>query len=79
MNIVRTKNRNHALFLTDGELLALGFCLVNILGESGISQYDQIARSLSSTLLSEPQLYLLRELLNQIRLENGSSNDDCCR
>ena len=70
MNLVRTKNGNHALFLTDGELLSIGFCLVNLLGESGISQFDQIARSLSSTLLSDAQVCLLHQLLDLIRLQN---------
>ena len=76
MNIVRTKNGNHALFLTDGELLGLGFCLVNLLGESGISYSDRVAQSLSSTLLSDAQVFLLHQLLDQIRLQHESCDYD---
>ena len=72
MKVFKT-NYGKGVYMSDTELIALGFIAVNILGETGIPFLDEYAKKTSPTLLSEDQLMVLHELYEAIKeeVQNG--------
>lgn len=68
MKVFRT-NYGKGIYLSDSELLALGFIAVNLLGKTGIPFLDEYSEKTVPTLLSDGQLSVLDELLSAIRKE----------
>lgn len=71
MKVFRT-NYGKGIYLDDGELVALGFIAVNLLGKTGIPFLDEYANKTTPTLLSDGQMAVLDELLNSIRKEQNN-------
>lgn len=68
MTVFQTRN-GKGIYLSDSELLALGFIAINLLGQTGYSFLDDYAEKTVGTLLSEYQLAVLHDLLDAIRKE----------
>ena len=71
MKVFRT-NYGKGIYLDDGELVALGFIAVNLLGKTGIPFLDELAQKTTPNLLSDGQMAVLDELLNAIRKEQSN-------
>lgn len=69
MKVFRT-NYGKGIYLSDSELIALGFIAVNLLGKTGIPFLDEYSEKTVPTILSDGQMAVLVELLEAIRKDS---------